>query len=76
MLNYTFIKSSLFNHHQIRRNIHYDNTGSKTNQNRRLSAKFGVHNRQATRQQPLVQITAERGSRSLVQGKHRTQPMV
>ena len=53
---------TFFIHHQIHRNITYDYTGSKTNQNRRLSAKFGLHTHKATGQQSLVQITTESGS--------------
>ena len=54
----------------------HEHIGSKTNQNRRLSAKSGLHARKATRQQPVVQITAQGGNRCLVQGKHRNQQMV
>ena len=56
--------------------INHEYPRSKTNQNRRLSAKFGLYARQTARQRPLVQITIPGGNGSLVQGEYRPQSMV
>ena len=63
------------NHHQIRRNIHYEHSRSKTNQHHRLSAKSGLFAREAARRKPVGQISTSGGNGSLVQGERRTQPM-
>lgn len=49
----------------------YEYPRSETNQNRRLSAKSGLHARKATGKQPVVQIPIPAGNGSLVQGEHR-----
>lgn len=49
---------------------------SKTNQDCRLSAKSRLFAREATGQQPVVQITVPSGDGSVIQGEHQSQSVV